>query len=74
MKEENIVPFIKSQRLAWYGQVNRMEDDKNVKAVMKWNPVDRRSRVLPASRHILKRSNSSSVATLLISSFNYQRC
>jgi hypothetical protein len=31
-------------------------------------------RVLPASRHILKRSNSSSVATLLISSFNYQRC
>ena len=50
MKEENIVPFIKSQRLAWYGQVNRMEDDKNVKAVMKWNPVDRRSRGRPKTR------------------------
>jgi hypothetical protein len=32
MKEENIVQFIKSQRLAWYGHVNRMKDNKNVKA------------------------------------------
>jgi hypothetical protein len=38
MKEENIVWFIKSQRLAWYGHLNRMEDNKNVKAIMKWNP------------------------------------
>jgi hypothetical protein len=50
MKEENIVRFIKSQRLAWYGQVNRMEDNKNVKAVIKWNPVDRRSRGRPKTR------------------------
>jgi hypothetical protein len=42
MKGENIVRFIKSQRLAWYGHVNRMEDNKNVKAIMKWNPIDRR--------------------------------
>jgi hypothetical protein len=35
VKEENIVRFIKFQRLAWYGHVNRMEDDKNAKAIMK---------------------------------------
>jgi hypothetical protein len=35
MKEENIVQFIKSQRLAWYDHVNRMEDNKNAKAIMK---------------------------------------
>jgi hypothetical protein len=33
MNEENIVRFIKSQRLAWYGHVNRMEDNKNVNEV-----------------------------------------
>jgi hypothetical protein len=33
MKEENIVRFIKSLQLAWYGHVNRMEDNKNVKAI-----------------------------------------
>ena len=46
MKEENIFRFIKSQKLAWYGHVNRMED-KNVKAIMKGNPIDRRSRGRP---------------------------
>ena len=50
MKGENIVRFIKSQRLAWYGHVNRMEDNKNVKAIMKWNPTDRRSRGRPKTR------------------------
>jgi hypothetical protein len=35
MKEENIVRFVKSQRLAWNGDVNKMEDIKNVKAIMK---------------------------------------
>jgi hypothetical protein len=50
IKEENIVRCIKSQRLAWYGHVNRMEDNKNVKAIMKWNPFDRRSRGRPKTR------------------------
>jgi hypothetical protein len=44
MKEENILRFIKSQLLARYGHVNRMADNKNVKAIIKWNPTDRRSR------------------------------
>jgi hypothetical protein len=50
MKEENIVRYIKSQRLAWYGHVNRVEDNKNVKAIMKWNPIERRSRARPKTR------------------------
>jgi hypothetical protein len=77
MKEENIVRFINSQRLAWYDHVqggsnmtgtncdlfthkssrsylnhlvNRMEDNKNVKAIMKWNPIDRRPRGRPKTR------------------------
>jgi hypothetical protein len=50
IKEENIVRFIKSQTLARYGHVNRMEDNKNVKAVIKWNPTDRRSRGRPKIR------------------------
>jgi hypothetical protein len=44
MKEENIVRFIKSRRITWYGHVNRMEHNKNIEAIMKWNPTDRRSR------------------------------
>jgi hypothetical protein len=48
--QQNIFRFIKSQRLAWYGHVNRMEDNKNVKAIMKWNPNDRRSRGRPKTR------------------------
>jgi hypothetical protein len=27
-----------------------MEDNKNVKAIMKWNPIDRRSRGKPKTR------------------------
>jgi hypothetical protein len=50
IKEENIVRFIKSRRLAWYGHVNRREDNKNVKAIMKWNSIDRRSRGKPKTR------------------------
>jgi hypothetical protein len=49
-KDENIVRFIKSQRLARYGHVNRMEDNKHVKAIMKCNPIDRRSRGRPKTR------------------------
>ena len=50
IKEENMVRFIKSQILAWCGHVNWMEDNKNVKAIMKWNPIDRRSRGRPKTR------------------------
>jgi hypothetical protein len=50
IKEENIVRFVKSQRLAWYDHVNRMDSNKNVKAVMKWNPIDRKPCGRPKNR------------------------
>jgi hypothetical protein len=50
MKEENIVRFIKSQRLAWYCHVNKIKDNKNVIALIKWNAIDRRSRGRPETR------------------------
>jgi hypothetical protein len=40
-RKYTIVRFIKSQR---------MEHNKNVKAIMKWNPIDRRSRGRPKTR------------------------
>jgi hypothetical protein len=49
-ERRKLVRFIKSRRLAWYGHVNRMEDNKNVKAIMKWNPIDRKSRGRPKTR------------------------
>jgi hypothetical protein len=49
-REENIFRFIKSQRLAWCGNVNRMDDNKSVKAIMTWNTIDRRSRGRPKTR------------------------
>ena len=33
-----------------YGHVNRMEDNKNVKAITKWNPFDRISSGRPKTR------------------------
>jgi hypothetical protein len=50
MDLSNTVRFIKSQRLACYGHANRIEDNKNFKAIMKWNPFDRRSRGRPKTR------------------------
>ena len=44
------VLFIKSQRLVWYGHINRMVDKKKVIAIMKWNPIDSRSRGRPKTR------------------------
>ena len=48
--KEYIVRFIKSQRLAWCGHISRMEDNRNVKAVVNWNPTDRRLRGRPKTR------------------------
>ena len=34
----------------WYGHINRMEDNRNVKDIMNWNPIDRRLRGRPKTR------------------------
>jgi hypothetical protein len=50
IKGENIVRYIKSHRLVWCGHINRMEDKRNVKAIMNWNPIDKRLRGRPKTR------------------------
>ena len=34
----NIVPYVKAQRLTWFGHIQRMEDDRKVKKLTNWNP------------------------------------
>jgi hypothetical protein len=36
---KNIINYIKAQRLAWFGQVQRMPDDRMVKKVYEWTPM-----------------------------------
>ena len=38
----DIVRFMKSQRIAWYGHVLPMENETVPKRVMMWKPDDRR--------------------------------
>jgi hypothetical protein len=37
--KEDIIRFIKSQRLRWWGYVYRMEDERNVKRLTQWKPI-----------------------------------
>ena len=50
IKGKNIVQFKKTQGLAWYGHKNKLEDNRNVKAIMYWNPTDRRLRGRPKAK------------------------
>jgi hypothetical protein len=42
IKGQNIIGFIKMQRLSWLGHVERMADDDNVKKITRWKPMSRR--------------------------------
>jgi hypothetical protein len=37
--KEDIIKFIKSQRLRWWGHIHRMEDERNVKRLTQWKPL-----------------------------------
>jgi hypothetical protein len=39
MGNKNIINYIKAQRLAWFGHVRRMPDDRIVKKVYEWTPM-----------------------------------
>jgi len=41
--DKNIINYIKAQRLAWFGHVNRMADNSMVKKVYEWSPAVTRS-------------------------------
>ena len=50
LKGQNIIGFIRKQRLNWLGHVERMTEDNNVKKIKKWKPVSKR----PTGRHKIR--------------------
>ena len=50
LKEQNIIGFIKKQRLKWFGHVERMTEDNNLKKIKRWNPMSRRRKGRHKSR------------------------
>ena len=50
MKQEDIIKFIKSQRLTWAALVMRMENTRTTKKITEWAPYKRR----PAGRPRLR--------------------
>lgn len=47
---EDIVCFIKSQRIRWYGHVKRRNSEAYIHSITKWKPVESRPRGRPKSR------------------------
>jgi len=39
IKHENIVNYIKAQRLSWFGHIQRMPEARATKKIFKWNPL-----------------------------------
>jgi hypothetical protein len=61
LKGQNIIGFIKKQRLKWLGHVERMAEDNNVKKIKRWQPMSKRLRGKPKLRwedNILEDINS----------------
>jgi hypothetical protein len=50
MKGQNIIGFIKMQRLSWSGHVERIADDNNVKKIKRWKPMSKRPTGRPKTR------------------------
>jgi len=42
LKGQNIIGFIKKQRLNWLGHVERMAEDNDVQKFKRWKPVSKR--------------------------------
>jgi hypothetical protein len=39
IRHKNIINYIKTQRLSWFGHLRRMPEEKMVKRVYKWKPI-----------------------------------
>jgi len=50
IKHENIINYIKAQRLSWVGHVQRMPDTRTVKKIFNWKPLTKRSQGRPKYR------------------------
>jgi hypothetical protein len=42
LKGQNIIWFIKKQRLNWLGHVERMAEDNNAQKIKRWKPMSKR--------------------------------
>jgi len=50
IKHENIVNYIKAQKLSWFSHVHRMPETRAAKKIFKWNPLTTRPRGRPKHR------------------------
>jgi len=50
LKGQNIIGFIKKQRLKWLGHVERMTEDNIVQKIKRWKPMSRRPTGRPKTR------------------------
>jgi hypothetical protein len=50
IKHEDIINYIKAQRLSWFGHVQRMPDTRTFKKIFNWKPLTKRSRGRPKYR------------------------
>ena len=50
IKHENIVNYIKAQRLSWFRHIQRMPEARATKKIFKWNPLTTRPRERPKYR------------------------
>jgi len=50
IKHQNIINYIKAQRLSWFGHVQTMPDTRRVKKIFNWKPLTKRSQGRPKYR------------------------
>ena len=50
LKIQNIIGFIKKQRLNWLGHVERIAEDNNVQKTKRWKPMFKRPMGKPKTR------------------------
>jgi len=50
LKGQNIIGFIKKQRLNWLGHVERMAEDNIVQKIKRWKPMPKRPTGRPKTR------------------------
>jgi hypothetical protein len=47
---QNMIGFIKKQRLNWLGHAERMTEDNNIQKIKRWNPMSKRPLGRPKTR------------------------
>jgi hypothetical protein len=50
IKHQDIINYVKAQRLSWFGHINRIPETSTVKKIYKWKPFTRRPAGRPKSR------------------------